>query len=520
VNNKIEILTTHFSLVDEFKANLNDFSASFFNIDTNFDISTDSFPIINSSSDLSGTSCSQACWGFVHFSNWFFKNKKADDCNLRKAYGDNSSYASIACNANDDQWYPWNIIEEQFDESLNSCWGLGICDPLTAGSLLLSLKLNNKPLYLDLFPDSGVGHSVLVVGWDANNSCFFVYDPNYNDALKPIFYNASTNRFIVYDSGGIKYTNFNYVSSNLLSDINMAIIGENIHTIQCEESLSDTEDPTIPTGFTATAVSASQINLSWTASTDNVGVTGYKIYRDGFHLKSVTSNSASDTGLNTSTKYCYTVSAYDAAGNESDQSDEACATTSSDGSEIFFDHFDDGNYADKWSINRDDGSSTVIESGSELHVQIEKPTSNCDAFYLDSTQTFSGDSIVVEAKIKQLGWGGAGIAIRKDDDNSVLMRLSTNDTPCVQFFSNKNGASSKQQCIESSSPYLGDYNTFKIVKSGDDYDIYLNGNKKGNTFTNTGIGDSNLTVFLDSHTCAWKSGDSDNYFDYVKVTAQ
>ena len=43
----------------------------------------------------------------------------------------------------------------------------------------------------------------------------------------------------------------------------------------------DTTRPTVPTTLTATAVSASQINLSWTASTDNVAVTGYKVYRDG-----------------------------------------------------------------------------------------------------------------------------------------------------------------------------------------------------------------------------------------------
>jgi len=39
--------------------------------------------------------------------------------------------------------------------------------------------------------------------------------------------------------------------------------------------------PSTPTGLLASAVSSSQINLSWTASTDNVGVTGYRVYRAG-----------------------------------------------------------------------------------------------------------------------------------------------------------------------------------------------------------------------------------------------
>jgi len=89
----------------------------------------------------------------------------------------------------------------------------------------------------------------------------------------------------------------------------------------------DYSSPSVPTGLTATAGSSSQINLSWTASTDNVGVTGYKIYRNGTYLKSVSTTSTSDTGLNSSTRYCYTVSAFDAAGNVSAQSGQACATT-------------------------------------------------------------------------------------------------------------------------------------------------------------------------------------------------
>ncbi len=97
----------------------------------------------------------------------------------------------------------------------------------------------------------------------------------------------------------------------------------------CTTTLStpDTTPPSVPTNLTATAISSSQIDLSWTASTDNVGVVGYKIYRDGSYLKSVTTTSTSDTGLNPNTQYCYTVSAYDAAGNESDKSSQVCATT-------------------------------------------------------------------------------------------------------------------------------------------------------------------------------------------------
>ncbi|KAF0154461.1 MAG: hypothetical protein FD159_2562 [Syntrophaceae bacterium] len=89
----------------------------------------------------------------------------------------------------------------------------------------------------------------------------------------------------------------------------------------------DTTAPTMPTNLNATAPSSSQISLSWNASSDNVGVVGYKIYRGGVYIKSVAGSPSSDTGLSSSTSYCYTVSAYDAANNESSQSTQACATT-------------------------------------------------------------------------------------------------------------------------------------------------------------------------------------------------
>jgi chitodextrinase len=73
----------------------------------------------------------------------------------------------------------------------------------------------------------------------------------------------------------------------------------------------------VPAGLSATAISSSQINLSWTASTDNVGVAGYRVFRNGNQIATVTTTSYSNTGLAASTAYTYTVSAFDAAGNVS-----------------------------------------------------------------------------------------------------------------------------------------------------------------------------------------------------------
>lgn len=89
----------------------------------------------------------------------------------------------------------------------------------------------------------------------------------------------------------------------------------------------DTSAPTVPTGLLATASSATQIDLSWTSSIDNVGVTDYKIYRNGTQVETRTVTNWSNTGLSPSTIYAFTVTACDAAGNCSAQSSSTSATT-------------------------------------------------------------------------------------------------------------------------------------------------------------------------------------------------
>ncbi|WP_317618390.1 discoidin domain-containing protein [Paenibacillus sp. PL91] len=91
---------------------------------------------------------------------------------------------------------------------------------------------------------------------------------------------------------------------------------------------SDTQAPSAPSSLTASAASSSQINLSWTASTDNVGVTGYRVFRGGVQVGTPTGTTFNDTGLTASTAYSYTVKAIDAAGNLSANSNTANATTS------------------------------------------------------------------------------------------------------------------------------------------------------------------------------------------------
>ena len=86
------------------------------------------------------------------------------------------------------------------------------------------------------------------------------------------------------------------------------------------QASSDTSPPSVPTGLTATAASSTAVDLSWTASTDNVGVTGYRIYRGGALVTTTSGASYTDSGLTSATTYSYNVAAYDAAANVSAQS--------------------------------------------------------------------------------------------------------------------------------------------------------------------------------------------------------
>ncbi len=95
----------------------------------------------------------------------------------------------------------------------------------------------------------------------------------------------------------------------------------------------DTTAPTVPGGLLATGAGMSQVNLIWTASTDNVGVTGYRVERSqagctSFNeIASVNQANYGDSGLASGTAYCYRVRAADAAGNLSAYSSTATANT-------------------------------------------------------------------------------------------------------------------------------------------------------------------------------------------------
>ncbi|MFC7774780.1 M4 family metallopeptidase [Flavobacterium sp. GCM10027622] len=98
---------------------------------------------------------------------------------------------------------------------------------------------------------------------------------------------------------------------------------------------TDTTVPTTPTNLAASGTTSSSTNLTWTASTDNVGVTGYNIYNGATLVTTSTSNSATVAGLTASTAYTFTVRAKDAAGNLSAASNAVNVTTLAGGTTTY-----------------------------------------------------------------------------------------------------------------------------------------------------------------------------------------
>src|SRR5207245_3338296 len=92
-------------------------------------------------------------------------------------------------------------------------------------------------------------------------------------------------------------------------------------------SVADTTPPSTPTGLTGAPAGSTGANLSWNASTANVGVTGYIVRRNGVQVATPATTSFGDTGLSAATTYSYTVAARDAAGNISPNSTSVSVTT-------------------------------------------------------------------------------------------------------------------------------------------------------------------------------------------------
>src|SRR2546430_4613756 len=90
---------------------------------------------------------------------------------------------------------------------------------------------------------------------------------------------------------------------------------------------SDTSAPSTPAGLAASNLTQTSITLSWSASSDNIAVSGYTVYRNGGSVATTGTTGYTVSGLACNTPYTLAVDAYDAAGNHSGQASITATTT-------------------------------------------------------------------------------------------------------------------------------------------------------------------------------------------------
>jgi chitodextrinase len=101
-------------------------------------------------------------------------------------------------------------------------------------------------------------------------------------------------------------------------------------TTQCHGANADRTPPSAPTGLSATPSAPNQVDLAWTASTDDVGVAGYRVSRDGTQIVTVTGTNYRDAAVQPGSTHGYNVVAVDSGGNVSPPSNTATATSPPD----------------------------------------------------------------------------------------------------------------------------------------------------------------------------------------------
>jgi len=171
------------------------------------------------------------------------------------------------------------------------------------------------------------------------------------------------------------------------------------YTVVISQGVVDTEAPSIPTNLISSSITSSSVSLSWNASTDNVGVTEYEVYKDGVLAGTVGTTTYTASGLSSGINYAFTVIAKDAAGNTSAASSALSVTTSTSTTTdltltITFDNYPEET---SWTLKNSVGSTVASggtygsqADGSTLVISIDDLPEDCYDFTILDTY---GDGI-------------------------------------------------------------------------------------------------------------------------------
>lgn len=222
--------------------------------------------------------------------------------------------------------------------------------------------------------------------------------------------------------------------------------GESGHSNRvCATTPADTAKPTTPGNFVAENTYNNEAFLEWNRSSDNVGVIGYKIFRNNAYLMTVTGTSATDSGLSDNTNYCYYVIAYDLAGFESDPSTTACVDTSW--------HTEHVNPADDVSglidISIDSNNKAHIIYVDDNTLTLKYTTNSSGSWNTEIIYTFV-DPLLQYASIALDSSGNAHISYYDTTDSYL------------KYATNKSGSWVSNEIVDNNTSYTGRYNSIAI----------------------------------------------------------
>ncbi len=173
---------------------------------------------------------------------------------------------------------------------------------------------------------SNITQTTVDLSWDASTDNVGVTEYDVYEGTTVVSTTSGTSATITGLTAGTSYS-FSVKAKDAAGNESPSSNVENVTT----QSGADTEAPTAPANLTSSNVTQTTLDLSWDAATDNVGVTEYEVYLGGSSIGTTANTSTGITGLTAGTTYSFTVTAKDAAGNESPSSNTETVTTQSSG---------------------------------------------------------------------------------------------------------------------------------------------------------------------------------------------
>jgi chitodextrinase len=278
----------------------------------------------------------------------------------------------------------------------------------------------------------------------------------------------------------------------------------------------DPEAPSAPTELQASAFTPTKVNLTWSASTDNVGVTAYDIYRDANLVGSVAGNvtAYADTTVAANTPYTYTVRARDAASNSSGDSNAVPVTTPA-ASVLFQDDFETGSLGAWTTVSGLTAASGYPAPSGGVYVArgIASGTGATSAYRAWSPTI---PELYAQFRFKVIGrTGGVDLMRFRNSSNGSKLALAIDSSTGKLSTRNSSGATTKSNVVIAN----GQWYTVQIhgkIGATPVTEVWLDGVLLPELGATGDLGSTNFGQFLLGHTST--TGTYDVVFDDVVVS--